>query len=721
MTCSRHTVAAPMKGFDTCGLVIYYGQIGISKSESMQVSRAAEKRYTLPALLFLLALARPAAAPVQLGTTFMDFVICPEFAFPLDLVENAISYGARGEACLNLPNLPLEVFLEGGAAFMPLILGARLDAYRVGAGVGYKFDPLPRLSVELRGSGGWTHAILGANAFMTEPLGGDFAWAAGAVRAGFFFTPSISAGIETGYRYDFGLAGSMSVSLFSAFHISDGKRLIPELIEIEPLFPSLTGYYANHPIGTARLRNRERFPVQNVTVTLAAPTLTERPLEMKSGTLTQPGEILSAEFGILLSEAARMTNQGSSSRGDVVVSYTCGGRRFTERFPVQIRLNENTAIVWDDDRKAAAFVTEKDPAVRAFAGAAISAVRKSGARFPSTPIRIACALFTALQEYGTAYVPAPVAAYSVAVKQNHTVDFLKYPAQTLAYRAGDCSDLTALYCSLLESAGVESGFITVPGHIYTAFSTGLSESAARRVLASANSLIIVDGVAWMPVETTAVVAGFDAAREAGSTQWKRWTAEDQAILYSVRESWKEYPPSDMAGAVPGAGVADTGAVAQSFEKEVNNLLDRDLTPLANALAKKISPLDPKASNALGVLYCQYGRFDEAERRFTESLAAAANTPAAVNLANLYLIRGDHASAASGFRTALTLDPNSQSALAGLIRSLRGLGDEENASQYLARLAKQNPALARSLAPGPAATARAAAADDYGDLSWESGD
>ncbi|MCX7041019.1 MAG: hypothetical protein NT005_18045, partial [Spirochaetes bacterium] len=307
----------------------------------MQVSRAAEKRLIFPALLFLAALASPAAAPVQLGTTFMDFVICPEFAFPLDLVENAISYGARGEACLNLPNLPLEVFLEGGAAFMPLNLGARLDAYRVGAGVGYKFDPLPRVSVELRGSGGWTHAILGVNAFMTEPLGGDFAWAAGAARAGFFFTPGISAGIEAGYRYDFGLAGSLSVSLFSAFHISDGKRLIPELIEIEPLFPSLTGYYANHPVGTARLRNRERFPVQNVTVTLTAPTLTERPLEMKSGTVAQPGGTLNAEFGILLSETARMTNQGGSSRGDIVVSYTCGGRRFTERFAVQIRLNEN--------------------------------------------------------------------------------------------------------------------------------------------------------------------------------------------------------------------------------------------------------------------------------------------------------------------------------------------------------------------------------------------
>jgi tetratricopeptide (TPR) repeat protein len=688
----------------------------------MQIARPALKPLLL-LLLLVLPFAPLPAAPQPLGTTFLDLAICPEFAAAPDLAENAFSYGGRAEACLYLPGLPLEVFLNGGVALMPLNIGARLDEYRVGAGMGYRLDAFPLLSVELRGSGGWTHAILGANPFMSESLGGDFAWAAVAVRAGYFFTPAVSAGIEAGYRYEFGLAGSLGVTLFTAFHFSDGRLLVPGGIEIEPLFPSLKEYYARHPVGAITLRNRERFPVKDVIVTLRAPSLTEKPLEMKAGTAIMPGAELRAPFGILLSDAARMTNQGGSSRGDIVVAYTCGGARLSQSFPVQIRMNENNAIVWDDDRKAAAFVTEKDPAVRAFAGAAISAVRKSGARFPSTAIRLACALFTALQEYGTAYVPAPVAAYSIAVKQNHTVDFLKYPAQTLAYRAGDCSDLTALYCSLLESAGIESGFITVPGHIYSAFSTGLRESAARRLLASAESLIFVDGIAWMPVETTLAVSGFDAAREAGSAEWKRWSAEGQAKLYSVRESWKEFPPSDMAGGAPGTGIAEAAAVSRSFEEEANRLVSRDLVPLARALAKKVgsaSP-DPRANNALGVLFCQYGRFEEAEAQFKASLAAQANVPAAVNLGTLYLMRGDFPAAVTWFRAAFDLDRDSQGALAGLVRALRGLGDETGASQYLARLGEANPALARALEPGPATTGRAASAEDYGELSWETGD
>ncbi len=655
----------------------------------------------------------------MIGTTFLDFAIRPEISFPLDFVTGGVSYGAQAEACLNLPGSPAEAFLEGGAAFMPLNLNARMDTYRVGAGVGLRLNPIPRLAVQLRLSAGWMHGIFGKNDFMAEDLVGEFAWATLRARAGFFFSPGISAGVEASYRYDFGLAGALSLSPFVAFHVSDGKRLVPLAIETEPLFPSLAGYYAAHPIGMARFRNRERFPLENVTLTLKSASFAERPVSLSADSVILPGNTLEADFGILFSDAARLSNQGGSVRGDLLVSYAAGGKQFEETFPVQLRLNENNAIVWDDDRKAASFITEKDPAVRAFAGAASSAVRKSEARFPSNAIRVACTLFTALQEYGTAYVLAPVAAYSVAVKQNHIVDFIKYPAQTLAYRAGDCSDLTALYCALLESAGVEAGFITVPGHIYSAFSTGLSASVAKRFLATAESLIIIDGVAWMPIETTLAVKGFDAAREAGATQWKKWEAEGKAVLYSVRESWKEYPPSDMPGMAQGAGVAAEAAVASAFETESGLFAKRDLIPLVDALTKAMNPKDAKTGNTLGILFCQYGKLEDGERQFRASLAIAANVPAAVNLANIYFIRGDYASALKYFKSALALDQNNQSALAGAIRSLVALGDAKNIGQYLSRLEAQNPGMAGLLAREASASGRAA--ESRADLAvpWES--
>jgi transglutaminase-like putative cysteine protease len=34
------------------------------------------------------------------------------------------------------------------------------------------------------------------------------------------------------------------------------------------------------------------------------------------------------------------------------------------------------------------------------------------------------------------------------------------------YRAGDCDDLSILYCSLLEAIGIRTAFVTIPGHIF---------------------------------------------------------------------------------------------------------------------------------------------------------------------------------------------------------------------------------------------------------------
>ena len=42
------------------------------------------------------------------------------------------------------------------------------------------------------------------------------------------------------------------------------------------------------------------------------------------------------------------------------------------------------------------------------------------------------------------------------------------PRLTLKRRYGDCKNLTVLFCSLLETRGIRTGFITVPGVKVTA-------------------------------------------------------------------------------------------------------------------------------------------------------------------------------------------------------------------------------------------------------------
>ena len=84
------------------------------------------------------------------------------------------------------------------------------------------------------------------------------------------------------------------------------------------------------------------------------------------------------------------------------------------------------------------------------------------------------------------------------------VDSISLPRDTLRRITGDCDDLTVLYNSVLEAAGTETGFITVPGHIYAAFNTHIPARKFRDVHPDREMTLNVDGELWIPVEITLV-------------------------------------------------------------------------------------------------------------------------------------------------------------------------------------------------------------------------
>ena len=120
-------------------------------------------------------------------------------------------------------------------------------------------------------------------------------------------------------------------------------------------------------------------------------------------------------------------------------------------------------------------------------------------------------IFEAMRLYGLNYVIDPLSSFVEASKDELFLDYLQFPSQSLIYRAGDCDDLSILYAALLESVGIETAFITVPGHIFMAFSLGLTELEARQAFTSAGDFIYADGKAWVPVEVTIVQDGFNKA------------------------------------------------------------------------------------------------------------------------------------------------------------------------------------------------------------------
>ena len=126
-----------------------------------------------------------------------------------------------------------------------------------------------------------------------------------------------------------------------------------------------------------------------------------------------------------------------------------------------LRVYDRNAMTWDDDRKAAAFVSAKDPWVLDLSNNVSAMVRDLRNPGVVKNIQTAIAFHDALRIYNLAYSPNPGTPYSYTSTHPETVDFLEIPEADPDVPGGDCSDFSILYSSFFESVGIESAFVTV--------------------------------------------------------------------------------------------------------------------------------------------------------------------------------------------------------------------------------------------------------------------
>ena len=143
------------------------------------------------------------------------------------------------------------------------------------------------------------------------------------------------------------------------------------------------------------------------------------------------------------------------------------------------------------------------------------------------------------------------------------VDFLQFPYQTLVYHGGDCDDLTILNCSLLEAIGIDTAFITVPGHIYMAFDSGLTVEEGRSKL-DKGYYIEAYGKIWCPIEITLSQDTFGLAWTYGAREWKK--AGENALLIPLDDAWNSYLPISVPGSDTSIDVPSREDIIKYFKE-----------------------------------------------------------------------------------------------------------------------------------------------------------
>lgn len=627
-------------------------------------------RATACLLVCLLLLAGPAAFSEEIFSLSLSPGIELPVAAAVDGFSTGWSAGLSGIARVSAES---PIVLGGSARFAshPTTVATVLSSVSLGPEVGVLFEPFSSLVAR---------ATLGAGYSLNlyDGIVGHGLYARAGASVAWRLIPEVSLGVQASFTESFDnlepMLSDLGVFLGATYHFGAARRqprIEIRIIEILPIFPVFYKHYDTNPLGRIVVKNLEKYPLQDIDVTFQVSSYMDKPKTCARIPLLKPSEEVEVDLFALMGEDRVMSvTSPTKAQATVALAFTAKGSDARVEKVESVELLNRNAMTWEDDRRAAAFVSNLDPAVLRFSKAVASAVRAARPPAVSERFRLGAGLFSALSQYGMSYVVDPASSYAEFSKQRMTVDYLQFPRDTLEFKTGDCDDLSILYCALLESQDIPAAFVTVPGHIYAAFRLDLDAREAARLFERTSDFIERDDGLWVPVEVTMVGKSFLAAWQEGAREWREYGAGPSAGFWPIGEAWKSFERVGLPGDNPAAGQIQAEVAKSKIEADVGIVLERYLTPQVERLQADLKKQAGSARlrNGLGVLYGRFGLIDEAAREFKRATTAASPyAPALVNLASIAYAKKDYKIAQDFYEQARRADPRSSGALLGLAR------------------------------------------------------
>jgi tetratricopeptide (TPR) repeat protein len=683
---------------------------------------SCKKVGVLSLLVFVMWSAVTAAQEQKQQEFSLGMFVSPEIAIPVGTKADyyAAGYGGKMTGIMVLPghslvtprfdisyhylplntteNAVLSIIRSSAGLQTNLLFGERFTLFAYGAAGGYYGslsgpNEAMDFQISVHGGGG-----------VSFQLFNDVSLTLGAEYCSFLGTYDglgIFLGVTT--RLTGSGGGGVPMKELTSYHpeaLPAGGRIRIKDVRLDTVFPVLRKYYDNQPIGTAVVSNIGNEILKDVEIRVQPSAYIDSPKLSARIPSLEPDDEREVDLYVLFNEEILAVSEGAKVVTDIRVNYRVNEREGSDTETVTLETYDRNALQWDDDRKIAAFVTAKDDEIQRFAKNMASLAKDNRVEAVSEQMQMAMLQYCALVEQGLTYVIDPSSSYEKLSDNPLAVDFVQFPRQTLYVKAGDCDDLSAAYCTLLESVGVETAFITVPGHIFMAFRLDMEAAEARRAFSAPQELIVRDdGSVWVPVETTMLREGFLEAWAEGARKWRMHMVEGQVGFFTTKRAWNTFQPVAFSVSRIELGMPQRDGVLSRFVEELNAYVSHEIYPRAQALEERLkaNPGNPGILNRLGVLYARYGRYEEAREQFEKIIDQEAYIPAIINLANLDFIAGDLRRARRGYKDALLISPDNPSALLGLSKTERELENFGSSRSAYGRLLKIAPQLARKYA------------------------
>lgn len=491
--------------------------------------------------------------------------VFPQFTKPFG-ESHSMEYGmGAGLRATYRPVKFLNLFAQGEYLSMALPGVAPVSILEGDVGAGYHLDISDRFAFDLNFN-------IGAYQAKTEKAVYGLS-AGGNLTFSYKFNPSVYIDVNASGKHfaakpsplmmvNAGIAPGITFNITQLFN--NKTNLGIELNQLAPVFPVLYSWYENNSFGTVEITNKEESSITDVTVSFFQPQYMAHAKECATIKRIGRGETVSVDLFAFFNEQMLELTEKTDTSSYIIVNYSRLGKKLSQSYALDVPVYGRNNMSWDDDRRAAVFVSSKDPAAMQFGKYVASIVRDNLRADMPVNIQYAIGIFQALNEFGLNYVVDPSSAFEDNVGTS-SIDFLQFPYQTLMYRGGDCDDISILVCSLFEAVGIDTAFITVPGHIFMAFDSGLTPEQAKMIYRNTSEYVVMEDQVWIPLEITLSDEGFYRACRYGAREWNAADANGTAALYRMRDSWKIYQPISVPGASAYFNIPESDAILLAFQ------------------------------------------------------------------------------------------------------------------------------------------------------------
>lgn len=458
--------------------------------------------------------------------------------------------------------------------------------------------------------------------------------------------------------------------------------------QLHNVFSNSYKLYEKDGVGAIKLSNNTRSTMNDIKVSFVLNNFMDFPTEQRIPSL-EPGASREVVLKAVFNNNILTLTEDTPVQAKLEASYFENGQPRVYSQIKTINIYDKHRMGWDERGRYAAFVTPKDPLLINFSRSVAS---EFGAN--KEPTQLAAALFNTLGALGVTYVQDPINPYQVTSNKVDYVDYIQYPRETIQRRSGDCDDLVALYSAALESLGIPTRVLLVPGHMLMMFATGVEATSDGYTM---NDMYVVhEGMLWIPVEATLVGKSFIKAWETGAATYYREKGKEGFAVFDVHEAWEKFKPAGLPEDPWRAPVVGREVMERNFPGDLLSVLKISSQTMTRRYLQAIqkNPADMDAHLQTGIILARQGDRAEARKYFRKVVDNQPRNAAALNnLGNLHMLDSQYADAQKYYADAAKADPKDPEILVNLAQAYKAGKNVDKAKEAFTQAQKVDPAMA----------------------------